>query len=68
MFEDDKQVEIFLQMSNEFANVNIDNECCCVEYESTVVRGNDDPFQKQIDGRDIVHLKNNIIHKGFVPL
>jgi hypothetical protein len=32
------------------------------------LRGNDDPFQNQIAGRDIVQLKNNIIPKGLVPL
>jgi hypothetical protein len=30
VFEDDKQVERFLQMSDEFANINIDGECCVV--------------------------------------
>jgi hypothetical protein len=68
VFEDDKQVERFLQMSDKFANVNIDDECCCEEDEITAAHGNDDPFQNQIDGRDIVHLKNNIIPKGLVPL
>jgi hypothetical protein len=67
-FEDDKQVEIFLQMSNEFANINIDDECCCNEYESETARNNNDPFQNHIVGRDIVQLNNNIIPRGLVPL
>jgi hypothetical protein len=33
VFEDGKQVERFLQMSDEFANVNIDDECCYEEGE-----------------------------------
>jgi hypothetical protein len=33
-FDDNKQVEIFLLMSGEFANTNIDEECCCDEDES----------------------------------
>jgi ribonuclease HI len=68
VFEDDKQVERFLQMSDEFANINIDDECCCNEDESEDARSNDDPFQNQIVGRDIIQLKNNIIPKGLVPL
>jgi hypothetical protein len=68
VFEDDKQVERFLQMSDEFTNVNIDYECCCAEYENEVAHGNDDPFQDQIVGRDIVQLNNNIIPKGLIPL
>jgi hypothetical protein len=68
IFEDDKQVEIFLQMSDEFANSNIDDECCCEEEEDATVFTNDDCFQNQIVGRDIVQLKNNIIPKGLVPL
>jgi hypothetical protein len=55
-------------MSDEFANLNIDDECCCEENEDATVLNNDDLFQNQIVGRDIVHLKNNIIPKGLVPL
>jgi hypothetical protein len=68
VFEDDKQVERFLQMSDEFANINIDDECCCDKDGSADARSDDDPFQNQIAGRDIVQLKNNIIPKGLVPL
>jgi hypothetical protein len=68
VFEDDKQVERFIQMSDEFVNVNIDDECCCNEDERTIARSNKDPFQNQIAGRDIVQLKNNIIPKGLVSL
>ena len=68
MFEDDKQVEIFLQMSDEFSNTNIDEECCCNEDGSADAHSNDEPFQNQIVGRDIIQLKNNIIPKGLVSL
>jgi hypothetical protein len=67
VFEDDKQVERFLQMSDEFANMNIDDEYCCEDDENAVERSDNDPFQNQIAGRDIVQLKNNIIPKGLVP-
>jgi hypothetical protein len=33
-------------MSDEFANVNIADKCCCDEDERIVVHSNDDPFQK----------------------
>jgi hypothetical protein len=68
VFEDENQVESFLQMSDEFANMNIDDECCCDEDESAYERSDEDPFQNLIAGRDIVQLKNNIIPKGLVPL
>jgi hypothetical protein len=41
-------------MSDEFANSNIDDECCCEENEDAVVFTNDDYFQNLIVGRDIV--------------
>jgi hypothetical protein len=68
VFEDDKQVERFPQMSDVLENINIDDEHFCDEYESAYVHSNDDPFQNQIAGRYIVQLNNNIIPKGLVPL
>jgi len=68
VFEDDKQVEIFIQMSDKFVNINIDDECCCNKDGSADVRSNEDPFHNQIMGRDIIQLKNNIILKGLLPL
>jgi hypothetical protein len=55
-------------MSDEFANMNIDDECCCDEDGSIDAHSNDDPLQNQIVGRDIIQLKNNVIPKGLVPL
>jgi ribonuclease HI len=68
IFEDDKQVVRFLQMTDEFVNSNIDDENCCDQEEDATMFTNDDCFQNQIVGRDIVQLKNNIIPKGLVPL
>jgi hypothetical protein len=68
IFENEIQVERFLQMSDEFANSNIDDECCREDNEDETMFTNDDCFQNQIAGRDIVQLKNNIIPKGLVPL
>jgi hypothetical protein len=55
-------------MSDEFANVNIHDECYCEEDEDVVLFNNNDPFHNQIARMDIVQLKNNIIPKGLVPL
>ena len=55
-------------MSDEFANLNIDDECFSEENEYADVFNNDDLFQNQIARRDIVQLKNKIIPKGLVPL
>jgi hypothetical protein len=44
VFEDNKQVERFLQMSDEFSNVNIDDECCCEINEDATVFNNNDFF------------------------
>ena len=68
IFEYDKHVVRFLQMTDEFFNSNIDDENCCDQEEDAAMFSNDDCFQNQIVGRDIVHLKNNIIPKGLVPL
>jgi hypothetical protein len=68
IFENDKQVERFLQMSDEFSNLNIDDECSYQENEDANVFNNDELFQNHIVGRDIVKLKNSIIPKGLVPL
>jgi hypothetical protein len=53
VFKDDKQIEIFLKMEDEFENVNIDEEYCGEE-EDAVVFTNDDYFKNQIVGKDIM--------------
>jgi hypothetical protein len=68
VFEDDKKVERFIQMSDEFTKINIDDECCCDEDESVDACSNENHFRNQITGREIVQLKNNIIPKGLVLL
>jgi hypothetical protein len=61
-------VERFLLMSDEFSNTNIDEEYYGDEDEGVDARSDDDTFQNQIVGRDIIQLKNNIIPKGLVLL
>jgi ribonuclease HI len=68
IFEDDKQVVRFLQMTDEFSNTNIDEENCFDQEEDADMFSNEDCFLNQIVGRDIVQLKNNVIPKGLVPL
>jgi hypothetical protein len=54
-------------MENEFENLSIDEEYCDEEvYE--VVFTKDGYFDNRIVGRDIFHLKSNIIPKDLVPL
>ena len=67
VFEDDKQIEIFLKMEDGFENLNIDEEYCDEEVDASIFT-KDDYFEKQIIGRDILQLKINIIPKGLVPL
>jgi hypothetical protein len=67
VFKDDKQIEIFLKMEDEFENVNIDEEYCGEE-EDAAVFTNDGYFKNRIVGQDIVQLKGNIIPKCLVPL
>jgi hypothetical protein len=67
VFEDDKQIESFLKMDDDFANLNIDEEYCCEE-EDVVLFANDGYFKSHIFGKNIMELKNNIIPKGLVPL
>jgi hypothetical protein len=67
VFEDDKQIESFLKMENEFENMNIDEEYDDEEVDAAAFT-KDGYFENQIAGRDIVQLKRNIIPKGLVPL
>jgi ribonuclease HI len=67
IFENDKQIESFLRMENEFENLNIDDEYCDDEVDATTFT-KEGYFDNQIAGRDIVQLKSNIIPKGLVPL
>jgi hypothetical protein len=47
-------VVIFLQMTDEFANINIDDENCCDREEDAGIASNDDCFQNHIDDRDAI--------------
>jgi hypothetical protein len=67
VFEDEKQIERFLKMENEFENLNIAKEYYDEEVDATTFT-KDRYFDNQIVGIDIVQLKRNIIPKGLVPL
>jgi hypothetical protein len=45
VFENEKQVERFLLISDDLSNMNIDDKCCCDEYENAYAHSGDDPFQ-----------------------
>jgi hypothetical protein len=53
VFEDDKQIETFLNMEDEFKNLNIDEEYYGEE-EDAIVFTNDGYFKNQIVGKDIM--------------
>jgi hypothetical protein len=55
-------------MSDEFANINIDDECCCDEDERVDVCSDENPFQNKIAGRDIVQLEKKHHPKGAGPV
>ena len=55
-------------MSDEFVNLNIEDECFCDVNEDANVFNNNDLFQNYIVGRDMAQMKNKFIPKGLVPL
>jgi hypothetical protein len=55
-------------MSDDFANINIDDKYCCDKDGSVDARSNDNPFQNQIARRDIIQMNNKTILKGLVTL
>ena len=65
VFEDDEQINRFLQMSGEFENLTIDQnnmneDVSSVELEPT--------YLTQLTGKDIIQLKSNSFPRGVVPL
>jgi hypothetical protein len=55
-------------MTDEFSNINIDEESCFDQEEDAGMFPNEDCFLNHIAGRDIVQLKNNFIPKDLVPM
>ena len=62
MFEDDREIQKFLERVEEFAGIQIDDEQEIVENQ------NSSPFNKTMVGKNIIDLKTNFIPKGLVPL
>jgi hypothetical protein len=67
IFENDKHIERFLKMENEFENLSIDDEYYDDEVDATALT-KEGYFDNHIVGIDIIELKRNIIPKGLVPL
>ena len=61
-FEDDIEIERFLELTGEFSNSMIDQEQDDEDEEFEGVAETD------IAGHDIIELKSNFIPKGLVPL
>jgi len=66
VFEDDKQIENFLQLEGDFQNMVIDEDNQSKEKDEFVKKT--EGFVNSIAGHDILQLKNNYIPRGLVPL
>jgi hypothetical protein len=68
VFDDDKQINRFMQMSEEFDNLSVD------EVNMFEKDGNTEPileshgYLTQLAKKEIIQLKSNTIPKGLVPL
>jgi hypothetical protein len=65
VFEDDEQINRFLQMSGEFKNIKIDQENMYDKGESVEPKPT---YLTQLAGKDIIQLKSNSFPRGMVPL
>ena len=65
VFEDDEQINRFLQMSGEFGNLKIDQENMHDKKESAKPEL---AHLTQLAGKDIIQLKSNSFPRGLVPL
>ena len=73
VFEDDMQIKIFLEMSEEFVNTQIDTENQNTKYFHQSVQSDDEDVENKklknvIRGKDIIQLKINYIPKRLIPL
>ena len=65
VFEEEKQINRFMEMSGEFENVKTNQENMFEKEESA------EPIPEyltQLAGKDIIQLKSNTIPRGMVPL
>lgn len=65
VFDDDKQINRFMEMTREFGNVKIDQENMFEKEESIELVLE---YLTQLAGKDIIQLKRNTISRGLVPL
>ena len=65
VFEDDEQINRFLQMSSEFENLTIDQNNMNKDENSAEP---EPTYLTQLAGKDIIQLKSNSFPTGLVPL
>lgn len=65
VFGNDKQIENFLQMKDEFETVNIDIENDIDKNEKEIVVNEIDDNQEELE---VLQLKDNVLPRGLVPL
>ena len=65
VFDDDKQINKFMEMSREFQNVKINQENMLEKEESAELVSE---YITKLEGKYIIQLKSNTIPKGLVPL
>ena len=73
VFEDDMQINRFLEMSGEFVNTHIDGDSADSENFLDIEEEGEEAFdtgmlKNSLGGRDIVQLKRNRIPRGLIPL
>jgi len=74
VFGNDEQTEDFLQLKNEFECTNIDTENDddsvnkLIFENGSVNKVESDEINENDEDSDVLHLKNNVLPRGLVPL
>jgi len=66
IFEDDKQLKSFLQVTDDFSFLQIDDDRA--EISENAEENDTSDFKAHISNHDIIQLSNNFIPKGLIPL
>lgn len=69
MFENEKQLEFFLQLKVEFENLHIDIESSVEDNnQKTILNQNTENSDEHEVQLEVLQLKDNVIPRGLVPL
>ena len=68
VFDDDKKINRFMKMYDEFENIQIDEEIKFEEVETLALLFESENFQNFIEGKQILQLENKKNSKGLVLL